>query len=49
MGSSEASEDDELTTAHIFLSSNNKIFSERSINFMNGVWGPIIDAIESEK
>ena len=49
MGSSEASEDDELTTAHIFLSSNNEIFSERSINFMNGVWGPIIDAIESEK
>ena len=49
MGSTEASEDDELTTAHISLSSNDEIFSERSINFINGALETIIDAIDSKK
>ena len=49
MGSTEASKDDELTTAHISLSSNDEIFSERSINFINGALETIIDAIDSKK
>lgn len=49
MGNTEYTEDDNLAIAHISLSKNNEVFSERTINFIKGAMEIVKEMIENNK
>lgn len=49
MGNTEYTEDDNLAIAHVSLSENNEVFSERTINFVKGVMEIVTEMIERNK
>ncbi len=49
MGNTEYTEDDNLAIAHVSLSENNEVFSERTINFVKGAMEIVTEMIEKNK
>lgn len=49
MGNAEYTEDDNLAIAHVSLSENNEVFSERTINFVKGAMEIVTEMVEKNK